>query len=149
MKNLFVFLALALFAVNASAETSIRTLTGEKAEELFQALFHSGVEIVDIETGVRLLDPASVYCRGNRDHVYSGGILSNVPVCYRMSNRQHDYEFNFDQKLIETVSLVRALENAGADADAAMGTYYLTAKNIDCEIVFEPRGTKCSFEVNY
>lgn len=149
MKNIFVFLALTLFVANVSAETSIRTLTGEKAEELMQALFYSGIEVVDTEAGFRLLDPASIFCRGTRDHVYSAGILGNVPVCYKMANRQGDYEFNFDQKLIETVTLVRALEDAGADADAAMGTYYVTAKNIDCEVVIEPRSTKCSFEVNY
>ena len=144
-KTLVVMLAM----TSLSVLSATKTVSGPSAQDLLQALFQSGVEIVDTQTGFKLLEPTSVACRGSREQQYTGGVLTLAPSCFKKKDPQATNFFNFDQELSNTVSLVAALDKVGADADAAMGTYYTSADEIMCEFTESPRQTKCTFKVNY
>jgi len=135
--------------LSLSCFATTHQLRGDKAQVLFQALLHSGVEVVDTDAGFNMLEPASISCKGSQEQRYTGGMLSKAPVCFKKAAGQSRDGFNFDQLLANPVSLMKALSVSGADMDAGLGSYYASAQNIYCKYTELSRVFKCSFETVY
>lgn len=146
MKKFTILLLLAGFSANG-ADLNRKEITGEKAEKLLQALYQSGLEIVGTEEGFSLLDSASVFCKVSREMGESGGLIVGRPKCYKKVDETSG--FTFDQELINTVNLMSVLDDVGGDADGAMGSFYLSAENINCSYKSQTRYYECSFFTVY
>lgn len=143
MKALTISLLTMLSLATVAAPTQ-KTVTGEKAQDLFQALYKSGVEMVELEDGFATLNEENIYCRVTREHAVSGGIFQTSPECY--AKAQSDTGFQFDKKLEDTTQLMEAMNEAGADGDGAMGSFYISAEKIYCKYVEAQRSTTCTME---
>lgn len=131
-----------ILSFGASAQTHQKVVTGDVAQKLFEALYKSGLTIVENDKGFATLYEESVYCRSTREHAVTGGIFANRPVCF--AKAQGNTGFSFDKQLKDTSALMEALSNAGGDADGAMGSFYMSAEKISCQYLSDSRETTCT-----
>jgi len=145
--KIIILMAIMVVSTIANAELTEKTITGKKAEKLFQALHMSGIELVELEGKFATLKEETIACRYNREYEVTGGIFANSPECF--ANAEEGAGFNFDQKLVDTSQLVEALLGAGADADGAMGTFYVSAEKVYCSYTFATRVYSCKLSTHY
>jgi|GEM_PF-6096067 len=146
MTKLLILLFVLGFSANG-ADLNRKELRGEKAQSLLQALYQSGLGIVENEEGFSLLDSASVFCKVSGEMRESGGLLQGRPKCFKKVEETRG--FSFDQELSNTVNLMNVLSDIGGDADGAMGSFYLSAEQINCSYKSQTRDYECSFYTVY
>ncbi|MCR9205041.1 MAG: hypothetical protein NXH75_10715 [Halobacteriovoraceae bacterium] len=146
MKSI-ILAALLVASSIANAELSEKTITGEKAEKLFQALHHSGIQLVKLEGKFATLNEESISCRYTREYEVTEGIFHKSPECF--AKAQEGEGFQFDQKLSDTSQLITVLLEVGADADGAMGSFYVSAEKVYCTFTHETRAYLCNISTHY
>lgn len=128
MKHLFVLLAI-FFSASTFAANDLIKVDGEKARNLIQALYRSGIALKSTAVGFETETVARILCEGRREYQFSEGILSNLQ-CTRDPHQ-------VGKPLRDSTALETALSSAGAVVDAAMGKWWVYASDIKCSVDFE------------
>lgn len=146
MKNVVLSLVFGILSFNLYANTYY--LTGNEAKNLFKTLSDSGVETVILQNGdVNTLRKSNIVCRASHNYRFGGAFLSK-PECY--VRKQVNTGWNFDQKLEETVALWDRLSQLDhIEADGAAGSFYLTARQVDCSYREQTFEFSCCYDSNY
>jgi hypothetical protein len=144
MKKL-IAISFAVLSLNAIADSNITTVTGDEARNLMNALYNSGVSIKETKKGAETELVKAITCEGSYEHEVTGGLLTKER-CFREASNNFYQGFQ-GEVLPESTTLARALGEAGAGADAAMGRWWTYASDIQCIANYDKKlEIKCSFK---
>lgn len=128
MKHLLILLAI-FFSTSTFAANDLIKVDGEKARNLIQALYRSGIALKSTTVGFETETVARILCEGRREYQFSEGILSDL----QCTRNPHQVGI----LLKDSTALETALSSAGAVVDAAMGKWWVYASDIKCSVDFE------------
>lgn len=127
--NRLITLSLIFLSTQAFASADLIKIDGEKARNLIQAMYRSGIALKSTSVGFETQTVERILCEGRREYQFSEGVLSDLE-CTR-----DPHQTNIPLK--DPTSLESALSSAGAVVDAAMGKWWVYASDIKCSVDFE------------